>query len=279
MLLTGILANSQNYHAQADTLMATKQYEQAALLYEKAFFFATNYHQKGKALYGKIQAQKNTRQYSAIWKRLLTISDENFVKNTTDSLYFEGALAALLANEPYQALLFIEAVAPNINDSVFFIKTKWLHLLILNELRQWEAAAEQLQKLEQYLPTTDNNEQALYSNQPHLLDAYKARQWARFVPGAGQMYAHAIGEGMVALMLQLGAVGWIVFEMSQTAFITAYFGGVPLFQKFYTGSIRRSAELVRRYNTTQSNAYNRHLQQKLNKIVNDQLNHFYNKNK
>lgn len=267
MLITSFSAYSQRYLATADSLMSLTEYQLAALNYEKAYFFSQEKQTKCRALAGKIHALKQLKKFDQIWKRVLKANSNLPDNETTRTIRYEGALAAFLNHEFYQAQEFLDQIETPPQDTIFFVRKTWLNILVLNEQQKWNEASVLFSHLNSFLHLQDTTITYLYEHHPALLSVYKAQQWATFVPGAGQMYAHAVGEGIMATLLQMGTITWLVFELSHTAFLTAYFGAAPLFQKFYTGSIRRSTELARRYNTRQSNTFNTQIQQNIKLLL------------
>lgn len=138
-----------------------------------------------------------------------------------------------------------------------------LYALILNEQQKWEdAKAMLLANASSGVFGSDsvaakNEILALYSNAniPRLKSKDKAF-WLSFLPGAGIAYGGEPLEGALNFVLNAAAFGFGVYEIYYGYYLTGYFTGGILLEKFYLGGRKRADFLVDRSNYERAKGFN-----------------------
>jgi len=90
---------------------------------------------------------------------------------------------------------------------------------------------------------------------PELKDPHRAALLSMIIPGSGQMYAGSWGSGLFNLAIHLATMGGAVAGFTQGYYVTAWLGGLGLFQRFYQGGVRRAEELCEMKNRQLVNDY------------------------
>jgi TM2 domain-containing membrane protein YozV len=83
-----------------------------------------------------------------------------------------------------------------------------------------------------------------------LKSAKKAAFLSAIIPGSGQMYTGHVEEGIINFGLNLATLSFTVFCIYKGYYATGILVGYTLFQRFYTGGLRRADKLSTDYNNS-----------------------------
>ncbi|SDC31616.1 hypothetical protein SAMN05216323_102542 [Williamwhitmania taraxaci] len=136
--------------------------------------------------------------------------------------------------------------------------------LILNEQQKWgDAKAMLLANASSGVFGNDsvaakNRIMILYSdsNTPRLKSKNTAF-WLSFLPGAGIAYGGEPAEGVLNFVMNAAAFGFGVYEIYYGYYLTGYFTGGILLEKFYLGGRKRADFLVERTNYERAKHFNK----------------------
>lgn len=140
-------------------------------------------------------------------------------------------------------------------------KTTYLNILALNELGRWDEAYNLVKS--HYKNQELAEIEALYSELPSFKNESTAGWLATFIPGSGQIYAGATGEGLVSGGLQLASLGWMGYNFWKGYYVTGLLTGGGLFQTTYFASIERAQTIAEESNSRFSNSFNEELKQEI----------------
>jgi len=96
-----------------------------------------------------------------------------------------------------------------------------------------------------------------------LKSAKKAALLSAFIPGTGQMYTGHFEEGLVNFGLNLATLGFTAFCIYKGYYATGILVGYTLFQRFYTGGLRRADKLTSDYNNSLTIPLKQNLKERL----------------
>ncbi len=80
--------------------------------------------------------------------------------------------------------------------------------------------------------------------------------WISFIPGTGIMYAGKPLEGAVNFLLNATCLSLGVLGIINGYYITGYFGGSLVMEKFYFGGRRRGEYLLEKHNKQKAQQFN-----------------------
>lgn len=96
-----------------------------------------------------------------------------------------------------------------------------------------------------------------------LKSAKKAALLSAFIPGTGQMYTGHFEEGLVNFGLNLATLGFTALCIYKGYYATGILIGYTLFQRFYTGGLRRADKLTSDYNNSLTIPLKQNLKERL----------------
>jgi TM2 domain-containing membrane protein YozV len=233
------------------------QYQEASLLHERTLFLVNDNTGKAKALLKKSFCQKALGRHEKALKSLQRVN----TRGVADSLHAE--VLYQLAFNAYMSGMFSESIfytqqmqlygLPDTSSPRTHLVKAMAHLEKQEYEKSYQAARSVIIHLNQGGYQQDSllkclEELYLSENLPNLKKEEKAVWLSTFIPGSGQMYAGRPGEGIFNLALHLGTLAFAGVQIYLGYYLTGYFGGLALFQRFYFGNTKRAAELVGLYN-------------------------------
>ncbi|MBL6963599.1 MAG: hypothetical protein ISR55_07240 [Bacteroidetes bacterium] len=248
----------------------------AYIFYERIAFEANDPLLVNMALMSKAAVLKRKGEYLKAQRSLERL---NYAV-LNDSMHFharyETALCAYLSANYYDAISQFEQLNFYLHDSNLIIQTIPLQVLVYNEIQNWKHAKELLliYKSNTRLSVAESlatDELISFYNKKHIpkLKKVKTAQWmSAFLPGAGQIYAGNIGEGLLNFTFTFASLGIAGIAFYYKYFFTGYFAGLALFQKFYFGSNKRVEYLVNKRNYLNTRAFNDEVKKQLIIILN-----------
>lgn len=229
---------------QADSLFDNGAYAQAAILYERAFFFNEEADDPIVLLQKKAACQKGLQLYQKAYE---TLSRIPLRKDSISKLVsYDKIVMAYLQND-----------APRVENEILKYKLRFrefdspsLHVIqFLNYVE-----LEKLEKAKSYLYANE----ALFKKPSDIVliipeklkfkSEKKAKNISMIFPGVGQMYAGYWFKGMVSGGIQASLITFSAWSLYRGYFLTGTLSGAALFQNFYVGGIRYSGQLVEKKN-------------------------------
>lgn len=250
------------YMHHADSLFADQQWSQAALAYERAYFFAPNTEEQQRALFQKSYALKAQHQYQKAYKTLQRLPAHTLANDSTQfALHYEIAINAFLANEYTTANLALTSLQSYVKDSLLRNKALFLQILTLNELQQWKEAEQVFIQFLQNQQLPPQNIDLYYGKLPKFKKPKTATWLSTFIPGMGQLYAGAWKEAIVSLSLNAGFLAIGGYSFWHRYWATGFASGFAPFQAFYFGGIENAEAVTHRYNQKKAKRFNQKIKQ------------------
>lgn len=257
--------NSQNVDPfiKIDSLMADLNYYPAQLECEKLIFLSDDHFLTANALLKKSECYKQLEDFESAVR---TLNRVNFI-NLPDSLHYyiryQLALCSYLSKEFEFAEHQIELINNYIKDTNLINQSCLLQALIYNETNKWgkarQAAIKYINLCELGQAEKDSSIQSIniyYNNPPKIKSPDKAKKYSTFCPGLGQIYSGYAAEGIFNISLHLIAMGTAGVSFYYKHYLTGYFGGLALLQKFYYGGLNRVEHLANKYNYEHQREFN-----------------------
>lgn len=242
---------------KADSLKETGELELAKLEYERIIFKNITPQITNDAILKKAIIQKSVGDYAAASS---TLQRSNLFIEQNESNFNirkEIILTSYLAGDYNTAL-------SQLKQAEYFFKNNgynrllYLHILTLNELRNWNEAKA---KYQEYLELNDNvglsvEEAYYFIEKPKLKDPKKAETLSYILPGVGQMYAGYFGKGLLSSAIQGSLMAFGAYSLYEGYFFTGALTGIGLFYSFYSGGVRHSKYLALKRNEELTRKYN-----------------------
>lgn len=274
----------------ADSLYHAGHFYEAAIAYEKAIFENNDIQRINELLIQKSYCYKQNGNHRKAIQSLERVKTWNIGDIAYKKLKYELSLNSYLAKEYKQADAHIKQLYFHLKgkdlqtdtlssrrnvpagSKISMIdnhsggnKLMLLDGLINNELRNWDIAHERFKAYieelkineelkEKYLTVLDSLYQK--SNLPVWKSPEKAFKWSTYIPGSGQIYAGYPGEGIANILFHLVSFGFAAEEIYFKNYLTGYFGGFALLQKFYFGGRERARYLAERNNDKTKREFN-----------------------
>jgi tetratricopeptide (TPR) repeat protein len=269
IFLSGILSTDR-LNATDNFLNALGYYNEgkffvASIEFERAIFYETDIVKIGQCKYYKSLCYKNSGDLTKAIDELDGINLYNLPDSLLFLIRYEGALCNYLNNDPNKAIWLIDEIRISNTDSSKFLSIVPLNILCLNSIRKWEEA----HNLWNYLiVNSDLNENERTDLKKEIDDIYiekslpdfkkpgKAENLSRFIPGSGQIYSGAIGEGTFNFLMNASILGFAAYEFYTHYYFTGYFAGLGLLNKTYNGGIRRAGILADKRNQKNMDEFN-----------------------
>jgi tetratricopeptide (TPR) repeat protein len=238
----------------ADSLVTAGNYFRGAIEYERVIYENDDQKIQKQALFKKAITLKMDKRFDEAINELNRLS----IRNVNDTLFgakiYQLALCLYL-NENYQkAISTIEINRLMITDSHVSNELNVIKILCYNFIYNYEEA----KNLISQLPQAELWLSELYPKDklPKFKSPEKGANLSMFVPGAGQAYAGAIGEGAFNFLLNASALSFGVWQAWNGFYFTGYMVGVTMLERFYTGGKHRAAILCEQRNLKTANILN-----------------------
>lgn len=276
IFLCGISLNSNSAVLKADSLYDSGNYFEASIEYERLVFQGDAEIDLNLLRYKKALCYRKMNDFERAIKALQT----TYFSNSSDSLYrfvcYEQSLCYYLNNEPARALWKIDEYFHRSSDSASFGIFLPIKILSLHETYKWEEAEQnfnELIALQHFAPEKETAMKGLaaelYSkkNRPRIKSLNAARNWSRFIPGSGQIYAGKSGEGITNFLINASVLTFAGFQVYNGFYITGYLVGLGFFNKTYHGGMKRAEVIASQKNKQHMVEFNREVNQEIISII------------
>lgn len=274
VFLCGLFSNNlYSQSIKADSLLDIRDYKNAIVLYERNIFFSSNEDSTSVYLLKKSYAYKALNQHD---KAIATLERVNF-QTLNDSMkfivYYEMATNAFLIGRFSEAISFCDLLLHYYSQSNFSLENIYLILALSNnELMKYEESLKYSLLVIDFSNRQINEKDSLKKvlnilflpkNQPQFKKPAKAELLSAIIPGLGQCYSGYYLEGIASFTTHLALLGLTGFAAYKAYYLTAYFGGVSMFMRFYFGGSRRSEFLAHKRNEKLKNDFTKQIRKVL----------------
>ncbi len=246
--------NAQNISI-ADSLYKVKDFELAAVYYEKAIYQADNTKDYNKYLWKLSSFYREQQDFDKNIKSLERINKSILNDSIKSELFYQISFGYFMIEEyskSYFNLLQYESVDfKEPSEDALLLKT-----LLYAKMGKWEKCQVAYYNFTKDSTTSSlnffNDMKKLKSKSPE-----KAENLSYFLPGAGQIYAGKPIRGLTSFTIQSGLLAFAAYNFFNGYYFSGTFTGVSLFYVFYMGGARHAGYLAEEYNKIQNEkAYN-----------------------
>ncbi len=276
IFLCGISLISNSAVLKADSLFDSGNYFEASIEYERLVFQGDADTDLNWLRYKKALCYRKMNDFG----RAINALQTTYFTDPSDSLYrfvcYEQSLCYYLNNEPARALWKIDEYFHRSSDSTNFGVFLPIKILSLHETYKWEEAEQNFVEFIELQHVTPEKETALkqmatelYSkkNRPRIKSLNAAKNWSRFIPGSGQMYAGKSGEGIVNFLINASVLTFAGVQVYNGFYVTGYLVGLGFFNKTYHGGMKRAEVIASQKNKQHMVEFNREVNQELISII------------
>ncbi len=247
-----------------DKLASEGKWLEACIELEKVIFLFDEKEIQTQAIIKKALCHKHEHDFEKVAETLNRV----YLFRQPDSIVFmvkyEKAMAYYLNNEPGKAIFELQSLQSRSwrkEDSARIMLLTSLGYLAMQEWEESQKSAEAFLAIAVATPT----KQALYKahlaqlfsekNIPKQLSPKKAKNLARFIPGAGHFYTGKIGEGLMSFSLHAGLLYFGIDQFSNKFYFTGYTAGFGLLQRLYSGNLERVQHLAEEVNNEKNTQF------------------------
>ena len=264
--------NSNNLFHTADSLFELGQFKNAYIEYERISYQSNDNVLKAFTHLRQANSLKQINEFQKAQRNLERVSFHGLNDSLHYAIRCETALCAYLASNFKDAESQFIQIKYYLKNTDYANKTTLLEVLTYNELQKWDTArfiAQNYIKSLNYSSSSVDSLSDIISNLygkkeiPKIKSVDKARLMSTFLPGLGQMYAGYPLEAAFNLGLHLASLSVGVAAIYYKYYLTGYFCGFALLQKFYFGGTTRTAYLVEKKNFQKTRKFNDNVKQNL----------------
>jgi TM2 domain-containing membrane protein YozV len=283
IFLFGILSTDRitagDNFTDALRLFTGGKYFVASIEFERVIFYETDIPKIAQCRYYKSLCYKNSGDITRAIEELGGINLYNLPDTLLFLIRYETALCNYLNDDPNKAIWLIDEIKLNNPDTSEILNIIPLNILCLNSLRKWEDAHDllnyliinsDLKELEKKKLAEEIDEIYYNKSLPKFKKPAKAENLSRFIPGSGQMYSGAVGEGTINFLMNASILGFAAYEFYTQYYFTGYFVGLGLLNKTYNGGIRRAGIIADKRNQKTMDEFNLRISSILIRVFNYQ---------
>lgn len=258
-------AVGQRIFEKADSLFALGHFTDARIECERVIFGNPKNEIQTKALLRVANCYKQEAKFEQALTELNRIATFNLAEDVVREVKYETLLCMYLSENFKMADNNAKQIHFFSKDSVLHNNILLLEALISGEIADWETAKNKALQYVDY-KTQNADSVIIYKTQieehfnkkniPRLKNPEKAELLSTFVPGTGQIYAGHIGEGLGSFALQVTFLGIGAYGFYKHYFVSGYFIGFGIFQKFYFGGSNRAKILAQKRNYIEMRKFN-----------------------
>lgn len=264
----------RNLLHEGDSLFQAGNFFEAAIAYERAFFYASNNIDRTRANLSKANALKQQGAFSRAFSDLQRSLPMAVGDSLRMEVLYETAFCAFMAGEYLQANSVISQFIYQFPEALTYKEYSLLKGLVLVRLNKWDELSEHVPTMALHRQATLQNNQLvaqlhnllLDENRPSMRNPEKASLLSTIIPGSGHFYARSPGKGILNGFSQLASLGVaIAFGVNQL-YISGFVIGLGAFQSFYFGGIKQAESLTQQNNLEKMNEYQAQIEKLLHEI-------------
>lgn len=264
---TSIRANLNDTSNFAQRIMNINVHEQ--VIKEEFLFFTDTSSSKYNHLINKANQQLANRDIKGGLNTIQRVPLYAVPENDLPSYWRTATLAAYLNGETDNALSIVKQY--ELYDSSHLAMDTSIQLLkclIFLEQDNYNQLASEFKSFKTRLSISESKTIIIDSlikvgQQLKLKSAKKAALLSAIIPGSGQIYLKHTEEGLVNFALNLTTLSFTAFCIYKGYYATGVLIGYTLFQRFYTGGLRRTEKLTEDYNNALTIPLKQNLKERL----------------
>ncbi len=264
------LPSTNNSIKKIDSLFFNQKYFEASIECERILYQSQNQQITAFATLRKTECLKQLGNFESAANDCEKIALWGLNDSLQFAIRYQTALCYFLSAQVADANSKISQIKIYCRDTILKKQLLLLDALINAELENYENA---YYVGCQYIESYQNKDSLLielnklFEKKPRIRSEKKAELLSTFIPGAGQIYAGYPLEGVFSFLLQATALAYGGWEIYSRNYVTGWFVGFGMFQKFYFGGSGRAAFLVQKRNYWEKKEFN----QKFKNILTNSL--------
>ncbi|WP_041649931.1 tetratricopeptide repeat protein [Marivirga tractuosa] len=239
----------------ADSLYSVKNYDLAAVYYEKAIYQVDNSQDYNDYLWRLANLYRESQDFNKSIKTLERIRRAMLNDSVKSELFYQISFAYFMMDQysksyfnllQYKSLDFKRS-----REDVLLLET-----LLYAKMGKWEKCEEAYYA---YTKDTTKSSSDFFGDMKAVKrkSPEKAENLSYLLPGAGQIYAGKPIRGLTSFTIQTGLLAFAAYNFLNGYYFSGTFTGVSLFYVFYMGGARHAGYLAENYNEAQNEkAYN-----------------------
>lgn len=263
----GNTAIETNVFLVADSLMASGNFFEAAIAYEKVFFFSGNTQTRIKANLRRAKALGNQGEFGRAINDLQRSAHIRTFPGLHFDVLFQMAFCDYMMGNYSQALSRLKQLKhfyPEKSDHQDVLLLSSLAAIMAEDTEQ---AAESARLLAVSGDFDTEQEKRLLNDIsmvfardefPKIRSQERAANLSTFLPGAGHLYAGYPARGFINAASQAISLGLTVLMAYNGLYASGFVIGLGMFQSFYFGGIRQASFLVHQRNLKEMGMYKEH---------------------
>ncbi|HPJ44542.1 MAG TPA: hypothetical protein PL017_00485 [Tenuifilaceae bacterium] len=274
--LFGMFSTSVGQSLTAEEYLLKGNFKLAALEYEREYFNAQNNYDRYAAILSKTECYKKSNDFENAFSTIDRISLIGLSDSLRFIVLYQKALCSYLSNRYAQAESYIQ----QIKQCNYFqkwetsVEINLLYTLVLNELQRWNDAKMMILEVKDSLALNkvefEGVEKIIYSYSNDSLPKLKNEKvlfWVSFIPGAGIVYAGKPAEGFLNLTINMASLAFGAHQIYYSYYLTGYFGGAIMLQKFYFGGRKRAEFLLNKNNYEKALYFNENRKKEIIEVL------------
>jgi len=256
---------ASDYFLNALRIYSEGRFFEASIEFERAIYYESDSNRIATCKYYKSLCFKELGEYDRALEELGKVNMESLPDSIFLVFGYEKVLCSYLNEDLNQALHNIDKVYQRFKDTLSILEFLPLNILCLNSCREWNNA---MILWNFYIDNSSLNDSVkksfrqevkiLYDKKsvPEFYFVDKAERLSTYWPGSGQIYCGALPEGLFNLSINGTMLYYAFSQFYNKFYFTGYFVGLKLFNKFYSGGIRRAKSLAVEKNEKGIKAFN-----------------------
>ncbi len=248
---------------KGDSLFSAGNFFEAAIAFERAYYFAPNNTERIAANLKKANALKQQGEFSKAFSDLQRSLPTAIIDSLRIEVLYETAICAYLAGNYAHSISILSQLIYQYPHAIQFKEFFLLKAMVLVKLEQWNELSVHINQMALQRQPTLQKDQVMTQlrdllnpgNQPKLRNPERASLWSTIIPGSGHLYAGSPGKGVINGLSQLVSLGGAFVMGVNHLYFSGFIIGLGAFQSFYFGGIKQAANLAQQNNIKKMNDY------------------------
>lgn len=248
---------SDTIFVSGDSLYAEGKFFEAAIAYERVYFFSDDSKVRAKANLLRARSLKQIGEFSRARNDLQRSMGMRGNPELHSQIMYEIAFCDYMLGNYAASLSLLLQMEQLYSHMEIWSEAKVLYALVYVMLERWELALNRTVGLIQSNSDCPSKADSLTQeaitlfgdrNHPTLKYPESAAIRSTLLPGLGHMYAGAFGKGVINASSQLLSLGIAGLMAYNKLYVSGFIIGLGMFQLFYFGGIRQAEYLAGQYN-------------------------------
>lgn len=267
--------NLRMQHARE--LFGQQKFFEAAIAFERAWYYSADSRIRMEANLGRAQALKQTGEFVKARNDLQRSGHLRQHPDLHQEVLYEMAFCDYMAGNYASCLGILQQLSHFYPQKAQDKETLLLFSLAALMNEDWELSRDKSLEILTGLKLPAHQTDSLINLTmdvfcecavPLPRSEKAAANWSTFLPGSGQFYAGHPGKGVVNAGSQLFSLGLAGFMAWNNLYVSGFVMGLGMFQSFYFGGVKQAVYLTQQRNLSEMAAYKERLQYFIFRLAN-----------